>query len=180
MLFWSVVRHARHLSTTVLTPNIKLGTVGLKTTLSWVLWGIGVLGEGHATPSETKKETPGTPHSAYSSLSLPAGDLNEGRSFLNEFRYIPFHSTRGPFLRAPIYSSSSSTSSFSLLYIFLYPLLQFIPPQNRHQPGLWVPGCSSVSCRTPWRSIFLQMNNLKMSKYLFWRLRYELRQHYVY
>ena len=63
--------------------------MGLKNTLSWVLWGIGVLGEGHATPSETKKETPGTPHSAYGSLSLPAGDLNEGRSFLNEFRYIP-------------------------------------------------------------------------------------------
>ena len=44
---------------------------------------------GHATPRETKKETPGTPHGAYGSLSLPAGDLNEGRSFLNEFRHIP-------------------------------------------------------------------------------------------
>ena len=46
-------------------------------------------GRGHATPRETKKETPGTPHGAYGSLSLPAGDLNEGRSFLNEFRHIP-------------------------------------------------------------------------------------------
>ena len=46
-------------------------------------------GGGHATPRETKKETPGTPHGAYGSLSLPAGDLNEGRSFLNEFRHIP-------------------------------------------------------------------------------------------
>ena len=147
MLFWSVVRHARHLSTTVLTPNIKLGTVGLKNTLSWVLWGIGVLGEGHATPSETKKETPGTPHSAYGSLSLPAGDLNEGRSFLNEFRYIP-HELLFCAQQFPPHSHSCSPHSCS----------KSTPPRNHRRPALWVPGCPWAICRTPWTSIFLSAN----------------------
>ena len=101
-------------------------------------------GRGHATPRETKKETPGTPHGAYGSLSLPAGDLNEGRSFLNEFRHIPHEVL---FCAAHQFTSAS-------------PPPQSIPPQNHHRPDLWVPGCSWVSCRIPWRSIFLQGNNL--------------------
>ena len=122
MLFWSVVRHARHLSTTVLTPNIKL--VGLKNTLSWELWAIGVLGEGHATPSETKKENPRDPTQCLRFTFTASGGFKRRKKF---FKRIPLHSTRGPFLRATIsssflffsflqqiYSSSKSSSASSL------------------------------------------------------------------
>ena len=139
MLFSSAVRHATLQSWS--SENTWYSTFHIKRVLfrsnspwCWVLWGVS---GGMQHPPRPKKKPEG-PHTVLTVHfhCQPAGDLNEGRSFLNEFRYIPFHSTRGRFLRAPIYSSSSSTSSFSLLYIFLYPLLQFIPPQNRHQPGL--------------------------------------------
>ena len=159
MLFWSVVRHARHLSTTVLTPNIKL--VGLKNTLSWVLWGIllGYWGRGMQHQARPKKKTRGTPHSAYGSLSLPAGGLNEGRSFLNEFRYIP-HQVLFCAQQFPPHSRSSHSCSKST------------PPRNHRRPALWVPGSPWAICRTPWTSIFLSANqsisSFDLSKLIVW------------
>ena len=157
MLFWSVVRHARHLSTTVLTPNIKLGTVGLYKIISSGYCGVmEYWGRGMQHQARRKKKTRGTPHSAYGSLSLPAGDLNEGRSFLNEFRYIP-HEVLFCAHQFPPHSCSSHSCSKST------------PPRNHRRPALWVPGSPWAICRTPWTSIFLSANQ-SISSFDLWKL----------
>ena len=110
MLFWSVVRHARHLSTTVLTPNIKLGTVGLKNTLSWVLWGYWGIGGGACNTKRDQKRNPRDPTQCLRFTFTASGGFKRRKKF---FKRIPLHSTRAPFLRATI---SSSFSFFSFLW----------------------------------------------------------------